>query len=301
MNSELYFCQLSDLIVSRKANTVMTSEGNIKNLLPEEALVDENDLLQPLPWIKYSHQEVKHYLAQLKTKKWLSLSHLKEEFLVRIQSKCRLTILNNFFKSEDKTWKPLKNLGQTTHILHAGTHLLLTSISATETYLSIPNRFSNYSCQISLPTNFCLLIDPYFQDKFYHAVFFWIKFMTEKLNNTQLSSNEINDCLELVKLILQDISNSVVDISNEVEAIKFENQKLVSDRDDKFSFILNYENGLSIQLSKRNSHKSQRHIRNLDINPRTLLENPDEWTNILQDLIQMHMLDINLSKQLNFQ
>ena len=299
MNSELYFCQLSDLIISKQANTVMTAEGKITNLLPEEALIEKINLFKPLPWTKYSDQEVKHYLKQIKTNRWISLSQLNNELLIGVQQKYRLKILNNFFRYECKTWKELKTEGSTTHIKIAEQKLLIKSISSTETYLSIPRRFSSLSREISLPTNISLLIDPYFQDKYFKAVLLWIELMTKSSNDSQPSTNQTNECLELVKVILQDIGNSVVDISNEIDTINFDNQKYFTDRSGKFSFILDYKTGFSIQLIKKNNYKLRTHIRNLDLDPITFLDNTDQWINILQDLMQMHMFDINLQKNLN--
>ena len=299
MNSELYFCQLSDLIISKQANTVMTAEGKIKNLLPEEAIIKKISLLKPLPWTEYSEVELQRYLAQLNKNKWITLSYLSDEIFVRIQQKYRLKILNNFFTYECKTWKELKYEGSTSHVINAGKSLLLKSVSPTEIYLSIPNKFSTLSREISLPTNFSLLMDPYFQDKYFRAILLWIDSMTERSNNVQPSSNQINDCLEFVKVVLQDLGNSIVDIYNEVETIKVGKQSDFSKTDSKFTFILDYKNGLSIQSPTKNNNQLSQQTYNLDLNPIVLLQNPAKWTNIIQDLVQMHMYDINLQKKLN--
>jgi len=155
------------------------------------------------------------------------------------------------------------------------------------------------SREISLPTNISLLIDPYFQDKYFKAVLLWIELMTKSSNDSQPSTNQTNECLELAKVILQDIGNNAVDISNEIDTINFDNQKFFTDRNSRFSFILDCKAGFSIQLIKKNNYKLKTHIRNLDLDPITFLDNTDQWINILQDLMQMHMFDINLQKNLN--
>lgn len=299
MNSELYFCQLSDLIISKRANTVMTAEGKIQNLLPEEALIKKISLLKPLPWVEYSDRELNHYLTQLNKNKWISLAYLKDEVLVRIQQKYRLKILNNFFTYECKTWKEQKYEGSTSYILNEGKRILLKSISSTEICLSIPNRFSTLSREISLPTNFSLLIDPHFQDKYFRAILLWISSMTASSNSTHPSSNQINDCLEFVKVVLQDLGSSHVDINNEVETIKIDKQKDFSKTNSKFTLLLDYKNGLSIQLLPKSNHQSPRQQYNLDLNPIALLQNPTKWTHVLQDLIKMQMYDIDLQRNLN--
>ena len=185
-------------------------------------------------------------------------------------------------------------------MIDSGQKLSLKSFSVTENYLIIPHRLSTFTREIALPSNFSLLIDPYFQDRYYKAIFIWIKLMTEPSINEAPSSNQINECLELLKVVLQDLGDNVVNISNEVKTLHVETPNSLMAETGQFSFILDNKAGLSIQLLEKKSHKVQRHIRNLDLDPLRILKNPNQWTRVLYDLIHMHMHDINLQTKLNF-
>ena len=299
MNSDLYFCQLSDLIISKQANTVLTDEGNIRNLLPEEALIQKTSLLKPLPWKEYSDQEIKYYLKDLNKNKWISLSYIGTEVFVQVQQKYRLKILNNLFNRESNKWKEVKYEDSAIHVINSGKSLSLKSVSSNETYLSIPNIFSNLSREISFPNNFSLLIDPYFQDIYFRSVLLWIESMTNESNNIQPSSIQVNDCLEFLKAVLHDVGDNVVTISNDVDIIKLNSQSFLDKKKRTFTLEVNYKNGLSIQLFYKQDQLLPTHIYNLDLNPIALLNDPIKWTNILQSLIQMYMYDINLQIRLN--
>ena len=300
MNSELYYSQLSDLVVSKRESTILSSDGRITNLLSDEALVKEDDILKPLPWTKYSKQQVKHYIAQLKNDSWIFLDPFEQEFLVKIKQKYRLKALINFLKSENKSWQQIKSKESIMWMIDSGYKLSLKSFSVNENYLIIPHRLSTFTREIALPTNFSLLIDPYFQDRYYKAIFIWIELMTEPSINEAPSSYQINECLELLKVVLQDLGDNVVDISNEVTTLHVETPNSLMAETGQFSFVLDNKAGLSIQLLEKKSHKAQRHIRNLDLDPLRILKNPNQWTRVLYDLIHMHMYDINLQTKLNF-
>tara|TARA_Y100000589_G_scaffold331881_1_gene387616 strand:+ start:8431 stop:9336 length:906 start_codon:yes stop_codon:yes gene_type:complete len=299
MNAELYYCQLSDLIISKKESTILTSDRQIKNLLVEEALLAQDYFFQPLPWTQYTKHEVNDFLSQLKLNKWIQLDHIEDEFLVKIKHEYRLKTLINFIGSQNKTWKLFKSKESAAWRINSGSKIVLNSFSTTETQLIIPHRLITCSREIALPNNYCLLIDPYFQDKYSEAIFLWIKLMTEKSNDVELSSSQINECLELLKAVLQDIGNNYVGISNDVKSFHAENTDYLMDKANTFYFVLDYKAGLSIQLLEKKDNKSQSHIRNLDLDCAKILNNPDEWTNLLRDLIQMHMHDIKLQINLN--
>ena len=158
--------------------------------------------------------------------KWISLSYIGTEVFVQVQQKYRLKILNNLFNRESNKWKEVKYEDSAIHIINSG-KIILKSVSSNETYLSIPNIFSNLSREISFPNNFSLLIDPYFQDIYFRSVLLWIESMTNESNNIQPSSIQVNDCLEFLKAVLHDVGNNVVTISNDVDIIKLNSQSFL--------------------------------------------------------------------------
>ena len=294
MNSDLYFCQLSDLVLSMTESTMILDDGTITNLMVEEALLDTQSLNTPLPWVKYTSIQSQSHIRQLQKNKFLSVLEYKNLLLVKINYPKRLQILSNFFNSEYHNWAVTSNKKDISWQLNKVKKINLNSFSSRESYLVIPNRLVSQTFEIPLPLHFSLIIDPHFENQYSNAIYQWVKILSEDTTRNSHQTQKSADVIDFLKSILVDIGGTVI-IDNDVINLKSDNLSQSELRN--FSFIIDQKTGLSIQIKanyKTQDHPSVNQIRNLDLGSGFCTRNLFQSTDPLKSLIEMHLRDIQM-------
>lgn len=296
MNSELYFCHLSDLILSRDESTVILEDGTITNIMAEEALLDTQNLNEPLPWVRYTSTESQNHIKQLQKNKFLTMLENENFCFIKIDYHKRLQILSNFFNSEYHDWDIADNKKEISWYLNGIKKLTLNSFSSLESTLTIPNRLVSKTYEIPLPLHFSLLIDPYFENRYSNALYEWVKLLSENTKRDSHQRIKHTELVDFLSSILVDIGGTVI-VDNDVINLRADNVALDQSEIRDFSFMIDQKSGLSIQIKgnfNANNHPSVNTIRSLDLSSnfysRELIQSSDS----LKGVIEMHIKDIQM-------
>lgn len=280
------------MILSISQNTVLTENGSITNVNPDEALLRFCDINKPLPWTRYTSFESRINFKKLQSQGRLKSFPLQEHLLVQVNHHSRLKMLANFFDQEYQTWQRKNIQNQMSWFVKPNKEIILNSVSATESNLYITNKLSRKSYDIPMPVHFSLLLDPHFQNQFSDALFNWVELLSRSLVSDDTETYDRNDFLDFITFVLQDMGAKIT-VCNDANTLQTEDYISPESQKYDFSIMMDPRAGCSIQIQEQLGVKGlQNHVRNLDLDPIGMLQENTKSTKVFKNIIQMHMQDI---------